>query len=64
MKQILIHVGPDGHVTIETKNYEGASCLGATRDLEKALGLTIIDQPTSEFWSEVIVHPLTKQETR
>jgi DUF2997 family protein len=49
MKEILITIGPDGSTSVETKGFQGAECLKATADIERALGKTTGDVKTPEF---------------
>ena len=51
MKTIEITVNPLGETKIETKGFFGSECLEATRELERALGVTSKDQRTAEFYS-------------
>jgi Protein of unknown function (DUF2997) len=46
---IEITVSPQGETRIETKGFAGPSCRDATRNLEAALGIRILEQPTVEF---------------
>ena len=52
MKQrsIDITVRPDGGVTLEALNYEGADCEAATRFLEEALGVTTKRNRKPEYY--------------
>jgi len=47
---IEVVILPDGTVKIEGRGFSGADCEHATRALEAALGLTVDDQRTSEYW--------------
>ena len=49
MKTIEIVVTPSGAITVETRGFQGASCLEASRFLETALGRTTADRPTLEL---------------
>jgi hypothetical protein len=51
MKIIEITVSPTGQTKIETKGFQGASCRQASEALERALGVKVSDQPTSEFYT-------------
>ena len=50
MHIIEIVVSPKGETTVQTKGYFGSDCLQASKFLEQALGTTVIDQKTSEFY--------------
>jgi hypothetical protein len=52
MKTIEITVNPLGETKIETKGFSGSECLEATRELERALGMTSNDKRTAEFYSQ------------
>jgi len=52
MKTIEITVDPLGQTRIETKGFSGSECLDATRELERALGMTSKNQRTAEFYSQ------------
>jgi hypothetical protein len=52
MKTIEITVNPLGQTRIETKGFSGSECIEATRELERALGVTRKDQRTAEFYSQ------------
>ena len=49
MKQIEIHVAPDGSTRVETRGFQGAACRDASRFLRDALGQTQGEQLTAEF---------------
>jgi hypothetical protein len=51
MKIIEITVSPTGQTKIETKGFQGAGCRQASEALERALGVKVSDQPTSEFYT-------------
>lgn len=38
-KRIIVDIAPDGSVKIEADGYKDSTCLKATEDLEKALGV-------------------------
>lgn len=48
-KQIVVKI-KGGKVNIETRGFEGAACLEATRRLAKALGQTVSDTPTDDMY--------------
>ena len=51
-KTIEITVSPEGAVSIKTTGFTGSSCKDATRDLERALGVTGREQLTPEFFQQ------------
>ena len=48
-REIIVTIGVNGDVQIETKGYNGAECLKATAALEKKLGAKTRDIKTREF---------------
>ena len=51
MKTIEITVTPNGQTQVETKGFEGSSCRQASEFLERALGRSIDERLTSEFYA-------------
>jgi hypothetical protein len=51
MKTIEITVSPQGETSIQTKGFEGSDCREATKTLEAALGRSVQETLTSEFYS-------------
>jgi hypothetical protein len=49
-KTIEITVGPEGSVSIKTAGFTGGSCRDATRDLERALGVSGRESLLPEFY--------------
>ena len=47
---IEVLVSPKGETTVQTKGYSGSECLGASKWLEKALGIATADHKTSEYY--------------
>ena len=47
---IEMKVSPTGDVTVQTKGYAGAECQLASKFLEQALGVSISDNKTAEFY--------------
>ncbi len=56
MKTIDILVRPNGETIIETRGYSGEQCQHASRFLEQALGRTVQDQRTAEFYESASEH--------
>ena len=50
---IEVTVSPKGEVTVQTKGYAGADCLTASQFVERALGVSIDDRKTGEFYQTV-----------
>jgi hypothetical protein len=48
-KTIEITVSPEGAVSIKTTGFTGSSCKDATRELERALGVTSKETLLPEF---------------
>ena len=54
MRIIEVVVSPQGETTVQTKGYVGAECLQASKWLEQALGIAIIDNKTAEFHQQAV----------
>ena len=50
MKRIEVIVSPKGENRIETHGYEGSACRAATRELERALGVSRAETLKAEFY--------------
>lgn len=50
MKRIIVTIGKDAEVKVETQGFEGASCLAETEALEAALGGATDIEKTREFY--------------
>jgi hypothetical protein len=48
-KTIEITVSPEGSVTMKTNGFSGSSCRDATRELERALGISNRETLLPEF---------------
>jgi hypothetical protein len=48
-KKIEITVSPEGAVSLKTTGFSGSSCKDATRELERALGITGKETLLPEF---------------
>ena len=51
-KTIEITVSPEGAVSIKTGGFTGSSCRDATRDIERALGVTGREHLLPEFYGQ------------
>ena len=51
-KTIEITVSPEGATSIKTSGFTGGSCRDATRDLEKALGVSSRESLLPEFYAQ------------
>ncbi len=51
-KKIEITVSPEGATSIKTSGFTGGSCRDATRDLERALGVSGRESLLPEFYSQ------------
>lgn len=56
MKSIEILVRPNGETVLETRGFSGERCQQASRFLEQALGRTVQEQRTSEFYESAVEH--------
>jgi hypothetical protein len=52
-KTIEITVSPEGTTSIKTSGFTGSSCKDATRDLERALGVSGRESLLPEFYGQV-----------
>jgi hypothetical protein len=50
-KTIQITVSPEGSVSIKTAGFTGSSCRDATRDLERALGVSGTEHLLPEYFN-------------
>jgi hypothetical protein len=51
-KTIQITVSPEGSVSIKTAGFMGSSCKDATRELERALGVSGRESLLPEFYAQ------------
>jgi hypothetical protein len=51
-KKIEITVSPEGATSIKTSGFTGGSCKDATRDLERALGVSGRESLLPEFYGQ------------
>jgi hypothetical protein len=51
-KRITITVSPEGSVSIKTAGFTGSSCRDATRDLERALGVSGREHLLPEYFNQ------------
>ena len=49
---IEVTVSPQGETIVQTKGYAGAECRQASQFLEQALGVTVQDRNTAEYYAE------------
>jgi hypothetical protein len=63
MKKIIrVIVGPKGETRVETKGFSGSECREASRFLEQALGQSMGEQLTAEFYqTQATEQPQIKQ---
>lgn len=51
-KKIEITISPEGSVSIKTSGFAGSSCRDATRDLERALGVSGREHLLPEYFNQ------------
>lgn len=51
MPIIEVTISPKGESTVQTKGFAGNDCLQASKFIENALGLTVGEQKTGEFYA-------------
>lgn len=54
MKEIIVKIQPDGKIVVQTKGYQGAECLDASKAIEEALGEVGETKYTTEFYEETV----------
>ena len=60
-QKIEVIISPKGETKIETKGFAGSSCQHASQFLEQALGATLSDKPTADFYQESAAQQAVKQ---
>lgn len=50
-QKIVIQVDPQGNSQVRTEGFSGASCQAASRFIEQALGRTVSDQLTPDYFN-------------
>lgn len=55
MPQTITVTIKNGKATVETQGFVGETCKDATRDLERAMGMTTADVPTPEMHNQARV---------
>lgn len=56
MKTIVLLVQPNGETILETRGFSGEQCQHASRFLEQALGRSVHEERTSEFYESAVEH--------
>jgi acylphosphatase len=64
MKEIEIIIDKNGEVRVHVMGIKGASCLEFTKWLEQALGPTIQQQFTGEYYEPEALNPLAAVQQR
>lgn len=49
---IEVTVSPQGETTVQTKGFVGSECRQASQFIEQALGVTLQDRNTAEYYAE------------
>jgi len=62
-KRIEITVSPEGATSIKTTGFSGSSCKDATRDLERALGVSGRETLLPEFYNQTSTGEQLRQGT-
>jgi len=61
---IDVLVGPDGSTRVETRGFTGSSCRTASQFLEAALGKSVGEQLTAEYYETVTAtQPINQQQS-
>lgn len=48
--RIIVEIDQEGHATVSVEGHPGPGCHALTRDLEAALGRTVRDEKTREYF--------------
>lgn len=52
MKKIIIDISDDGEIKLETRGFEGKSCVEEARFIKDVLGKEIVRQLTPAYWQK------------
>ncbi len=52
MKEIIVDISDDGEIRIETRGFQGKSCLVESEFLKKVLGKELSRSLTPTYWQE------------
>ena len=52
MKEIVVDVSDDGEIRIETRGFEGKSCIAESRFIKDVLGKETESQLTPTYWQK------------
>jgi Protein of unknown function (DUF2997) len=63
-REMEIEIGRDGKVNIKVKGVQGSECLEFSQFLEEALGETVEQELTSEYYQAPVSTESTVQRTR
>jgi hypothetical protein len=63
-REMEIEIGRDGKINIKVKGVQGADCLEFSQFLEEALGDTVEQELTSEYYQAPAPTEATVQQTR
>jgi hypothetical protein len=61
MRIIEVTVSPRGETTIQTRGYSGGDCLQSSKFLEQALGTSIADRKSAEYYNTQAVEQALTQ---
>ena len=59
---IEVKVSPTGDVTVQTKGYTGSDCLQASKFLEQALGVSLSETKSAEFYQAAAANQHLEQQ--
>jgi len=51
-KVLSVTVSPQGEITLQTQGFIGPECVEASRFLAQALGITLAEKRTAEFYAD------------
>lgn len=50
MREMIVDIGPDGEVRIETRGFSGKSCISESQFLKELLGRQTAKELTPAYW--------------
>lgn len=56
MAEVIIDIDAQGNTKVESRGVKGAGCKALTAAIEAALGKTVTDQTTTEFFQKEHAH--------
>jgi hypothetical protein len=51
MEIVIVDVGPDGKIRMESQGFQGEACMVALRDMKAKLGGAVTEEKTAEYFA-------------